>query len=134
MSCSSGRIGIGYKGDTCSFTCDIGYKLSDGSSVQRCQSNGSWNESEASCKIRKCSKSSLPQNSKLNRSCSNKYMKQCSLQCQEGFTGTGNSLYMCNISKGESSPSWKMAGDQPWNCSKGKINSYGIECTHRYTA
>ena len=26
-SCSSGRVGVGYKGDTCSFTCNAGYEL-----------------------------------------------------------------------------------------------------------
>ena len=25
--CSSGRVGVGYEGDACSFTCNIGYEL-----------------------------------------------------------------------------------------------------------
>ena len=112
---------MGYEGDTCNFSCDIGYKLKDGSNFQRtCQSNGSWNGSLTICKIKKCSKSSLPKNSKLAPSCGNEYKSQCSLQCQEGFKGIGDSLYMCNISENESSPSWKMVGDEAWNCSKGK--------------
>ena len=122
MLCNSGTVGMGYEGDTCKFMCDIGYKLKHSSSVQRtCQSNGSWNGSEAKCNIKKCKESSLPQNSELDSSCEKRYyMTQCTLQCQEGLTGIVNSSYMCNISVGESSPRWKMVGDQPWNCSKGK--------------
>ena len=120
-SCSSGKIGVGYEGDTCNFSCNIGYKLKDDSIFQStCQSNGSWNGPLTICKIKKCSRSSLPKNSKLSPSCGNKYNSLCSLQCQEGFTGIGNSSYMCNISENESSPSWLMVGDQAWNCSKGK--------------
>jgi len=26
MSCSSGRVEVGYEGDTCSFTCNTGYE------------------------------------------------------------------------------------------------------------
>ena len=121
ISCSSGRVGVGYEGDTCNFTCNIGYKINDGSSIQRtCQFNGSWNGSLTICKIKKCTKSSLPKNSKLALSCGNKYKSKCNLQCQEGFKGIGDSLYMCNILENESSPSWKMVGVQAWNCSKGK--------------
>ena len=112
---------MGYEGGTCNFSCDIGYKINDDSSIQRtCQSNGSWNGSLTICKIKKCSKSSLPKNSKLAPSCSDKYKSQCSLQCKEGFTGIGDSLYMCEVSENESSPSWITVGDQAWNCSKGK--------------
>ena len=49
MSCSSGRVGVGYEGDTCSFTCNTGYELT-GSDNRTCQSNGSWSGSEVLCK------------------------------------------------------------------------------------
>ena len=35
-SCSSGIVGVGYEGDTCSFTCNTGYGLT-GSSERTCQ-------------------------------------------------------------------------------------------------
>ena len=41
MSCSSGRVGVGYEGDTCNFTCNTGYELT-GSDTRTCQSDGSW--------------------------------------------------------------------------------------------
>ena len=48
LSCSSGRVGVGYEGDTCSFTCNTGYELT-GSDTRTCQSDGSWNGSEMMC-------------------------------------------------------------------------------------
>jgi len=47
--CSSGRIGVGYEGDTCSFTCNTGYELT-GSDTRTCQSNGSWSGSDDVCR------------------------------------------------------------------------------------
>jgi len=49
MSCSSGREGVGYEGDTCSFTCNTGYELI-GSETVACQSNGSWSNITPICK------------------------------------------------------------------------------------
>ncbi|XP_065903482.1 uncharacterized protein [Dysidea avara] len=49
MSCSSGRVGVGYEGDTCSFTCNTGYELT-GSDTRTCQSNGSWNGTVSICR------------------------------------------------------------------------------------
>ena len=49
MSCSSGIKGVGYEGDTCSFTCNTGYELT-GSDTRTCQSNGSWSGSGAVCR------------------------------------------------------------------------------------
>ena len=48
-SCSSGREGVGYEGDTCNFTCNTGYELT-GSGTRTCQSNGSWSGSDDVCR------------------------------------------------------------------------------------
>ena len=47
--CSSGGMGVGYEGDTCSFTCNTGYELT-GSDTRTCQSNGSWSGTETICR------------------------------------------------------------------------------------
>ena len=47
--CSSGRVGVGYEGDTCGFTCNTGYELT-GSDTRTCQSNGSWSGRDDVCK------------------------------------------------------------------------------------
>ena len=48
MSCSSGRVGVSYAGDTCSFICNTGYELID-SDTRTCQSNGSWTGTDVMC-------------------------------------------------------------------------------------
>ena len=48
MLCSSGRVGVGYEGDTCSFTCNTSYELT-GSDTRTCQSNGNWSGSDVTC-------------------------------------------------------------------------------------
>ena len=48
MSCNSGRVGVGYEGDACSFTCNTGYELT-GSNTRTCQSDGSWNGTDVVC-------------------------------------------------------------------------------------
>jgi len=49
MLCSSGRVGVGYEGDTCSFTCNTGYELPV-SGNRTCRSNGSWSGSDTVCR------------------------------------------------------------------------------------
>ena len=49
ISCSSGRDGVGYEGDTCNFTCNTGYELT-GSDTRTCLSNGSWSGSDDVCR------------------------------------------------------------------------------------
>ena len=48
-SCSYSRVGVVYKGDTCSFTCNTGYELT-GSDTRTCQSDGSWSGTEVVCR------------------------------------------------------------------------------------
>ena len=64
VSCSSGRGGVGYEGDTCSFTCNTGYELT-GSDTRTCQSNGSWSGNIATCKRGVCLKLAVTEVCKL---------------------------------------------------------------------
>ena len=48
-SCSSGKVGVGYEGDICNFTCDNDYHLT-GSHTRTCQGNGTWNGTDTMCK------------------------------------------------------------------------------------
>ena len=48
MSCSSGTVGVGYKGDTCSFTCNTGHELT-GNDTRTCQSDGNWSGTNVMC-------------------------------------------------------------------------------------
>ena len=117
MSCSMvNSLMFSYE-DTCSLTCNTGYELT-GSSERTCQSNGSWSGSPVSCIIMECPSSSLPMNSMLAGSCSNTYQSMCELQCQEGFNGTGDPSYVCDVFSDGSSVMWMAEGDA-WNCERG---------------
>ena len=48
VSCTSGKVGVDYTGDTCSFTCNNGYELT-GSGTRTCQNDGSWSGSDNFC-------------------------------------------------------------------------------------
>ena len=45
VSCSSGRAGVGYEGDTCNFTCNTGYEITGGNN-RSCQGDGSGNDTD----------------------------------------------------------------------------------------
>jgi len=117
MLCSSGSLGVGYQGDICRFRCSIGYQLTAGSHQRTCQSDGSWSGSPVSCTIMECPSSSLPLNSILAESCNSTYQSMCDLQCEEGFNGSGDPLYECDVVSGES-VSW-LNNREMWRCERG---------------
>ena len=47
-SCSSGRVGVGYGGDTCSFSCNPGYEPA-GNDTRTCLNDGSWSSNDMIC-------------------------------------------------------------------------------------
>ena len=59
-------------------------------------------------------------NSTLAESCNSTYQSMCELQCQEGFTGTGDPSYVCDVLSDGSSVMW-MAEENAWRCVRGKV-------------
>jgi len=49
MTCSLGDDGVPSYEDTCSFTCNSGYKLTGSGDTRTCQSDGSWSGNETNC-------------------------------------------------------------------------------------
>jgi len=117
MICSLGDDGVPSYEDNCSFTCNTGYELA-GSPQMTCQVDSSWSGSPVSCTIMECPSSSLPMNSMMAESCSSTYQSMCDLQCEEGFNGTGNSSYVCDVLS-DGSAMWT-ASEGGWNCEKSK--------------
>ena len=125
INCLLGDDGVPSYEDTCNFTCNTGYELT-GSTERTCQSDGSWSGSLVSCIIMECPSSSLPMNSMLAESCSSTYQSMCEMQCQEGFTGTGDPSYVCDVLS--NGLMWMAVGDV-WRCERGSYVSY----THSYS-
>ena len=48
ISCLLGDDGVPSVGDTCTYTCNTGYVLTN-SNIRTCQSDGSWNNSDLMC-------------------------------------------------------------------------------------
>ena len=119
ISCSMVNSQIFSYGDTCSYACNTGYELT-GSSERTCQIDGNWSGSSAFCIIMECPSSSLPMNSMLAESCNSTYQSMCELQCQEGFNGTGDPSYVCDMMSNGSSVMWMAEGDI-WRCERGWI-------------
>ena len=117
---------MGYERDTCSFTCNTGYELT-GSDIRTCLSDGSWLGSPVSCIIMNCTSSSLPMNSMLAESCSSTYQSMCELQCQEGFNGTGDQSYLCDVLSVGSKVMWMADGDV-LRCERGWFCILLIKC------
>ena len=120
MTCSLGDDGVPSYEDTCSFTCNTGYELT-GSPQRTCQANGSWSGSPVSCAIMECPSSSLPMNSLLAKSCSSTYQSMCDLQCEEGFNGSGDPSYVCDVLS-NGSVMW-MTSRGGWRCERSKLLS-----------
>ena len=130
INCLLGDDGVPSYEDTCNFTCNTGYELT-GSTERTCQSDGSWSGSLVSCIIMECPSSSLPMNSMFTESCSSTYQSMCEMQCQEGFTGTGDPSYVCDVLS--NGLMWMTVGDV-WRCERGSYVSYtrSYSCTHNH--
>ncbi|XP_065899208.1 CUB and sushi domain-containing protein 1-like isoform X3 [Dysidea avara] len=103
-SCSSGGIGVGYEGDTCSFTCNTGYELTV-SDTRTCQSDGSWSGSDAMCRRAPCSSLTDPNNGVITCSLRDdgvpSYEDTCSFTCNTGYELFGSDTRTC-----QSNGSW----------------------------
>jgi len=51
IACALGKDGAINPGDTCIFTCDLGFDIS-GSTMALCQSDGSWSGTDTMCNTR----------------------------------------------------------------------------------
>ena len=138
MSCSSGRVGVGYEGDTCSVTCNTGYELT-GSDTRTCQSDGSWSgnddelentgsggEGLPSCVPLNCSddKLPIPANATVLQlpSCGLAYQSQCTVSCDEGFIGD-DITYLCNVTNDPTMVDWTIVNSNDMNhiCQRGLL-------------
>ena len=109
VNCVSGLVDMGVEGGNCTFSCDPGYMLQGSVTSGICENTGSWSGGLPSCVPFNCSQDNLPvpANAIVLQlpSCGLAYQSQCTVSCDEGFTGD-DVTYLCNISSDPNTVYW----------------------------
>ena len=109
VDCGSGLVNMGVEGDNCTFSCDPGYMLQGSVTSETCENTGSWSGGLSSCVPLNCSNTSLPvpANAIVLQlpSCGLTYQSQCTVSCDEGFTGV-DVTYLCNVTSDPTMIDW----------------------------
>ena len=88
-------VNVGLEGDNnCTFSCDPGYILQGSVTSGTCENTGSWSEGLPSCVLLNCS-NLMNISFRASSSCRLQYQSQCTVSCDEGFTGD-DVTYLCN--------------------------------------
>ena len=94
------NIQIDCRDNDCTFSCDPGYMLQGSVTNGTCENTGSWSGGLPSCVPLNCSEDNLPVPASAVvlqlPSCGVAYQSQCTVSCNEGFTGD-DITYLCNI-------------------------------------
>ena len=118
LQCPNGAT-IGVFEDTCTFSCNAGYEL-QGSNNGTCENNGNWSEGLPSCVPLNCPNMTgmLPYGIVVLSSCSLQYQSQCTVSCDEGFTGD-DVTYLCNVTNDPTMVDWVPMGGVDAMCERG---------------
>ena len=115
LQCSNGAT-TGVFEDTCTFSCNAGYEL-QGSYNGTCLANQSW--SGGACKPLRCSNVTMVANNTMtSSSCNMTYQSQCTVSCDESFTGD-DVTYLCNVTSDPTMVDWVPIGGVNVMCKKG---------------
>ena len=121
VDCGSGLVNMGVDGDNCTFSCDPGYML-QGSIT--CENSGSWSGGLPSCVPLNCSEDNLPVLANATvlplPSCDLAYQSQCTVSCDEGFTGD-DVTYLCNVTSDPTMVDWVPIGGVDVMCERGAL-------------
>jgi len=135
VSCLVGDDGVLSYEDICSYMCDTGYELT-GSESRTCQSDGSWNGTDAMCSrgmykvhmhmkhfftsLVQCLPLTNPNNGMITCSLGDdmihSYEDTCSFTCNTGYELTGSDTRIC-----QSDGNW--SGNMTM-CERGKMSLY----------
>ena len=120
VDCGSGLVNMGVEGDNCTFSCDPGYMLQGSVTSGACENTGSWSSGLPSCVPLNCSQDNLPVNAIVLQlsSCGLAYQSQCTVSCDEGFTGD-KVTYLCNVTSDPTMVDWVPIGGVDVMCERG---------------
>ena len=106
--------------DTCTFFCNAGYEL-QGSNNGICLANQSWSGGDPLCKLLECSDVTMVTDGILtSSSCDMTYKSQCTVSCDEGFTGD-DITYLCNVTSDPTMVDWVPIGGVYVMCERGLL-------------
>ena len=124
VDCGSGLVNMGVKGDNCTFSCDPGYMLQGSVTSGTCENTESWSGGLPSCVPLNCSEDNLPvpANAIVLQlpSCGLAYQSQCTVSCDEGFTGD-DVTYLCNVTSDPTMVDWVPIGGVDVMCERGLL-------------
>ena len=124
VDCGSGVMSIGLENNNCTFSCDPGYMLQGSVTSGTCEDTGVWSEELPSCIPLNCSKDNLPipANATVLQlpSCGLTYQSQCTVSCDEGFTGD-DITYSCNVTSDPTVVDWIPLGGRDVICVRGLL-------------
>ena len=104
-------------GDYCTFSCNAGYEL-QGSSDGTCLADQSWSEGDPICELLRCSDVTMLADGIMTSSCDMTYQSQCTVSCDEGFTGD-DVTYLCNVTSDPTVVEWVPIGGVDVACERG---------------
>ena len=126
VDCGSGLVNMGLEGDGCTFSCDPGYMLQGSVTSGTCENNGNWSGGLPFCVPLNCSENNLPipANATVLQlpSCGLAYQSECTVSCDEGFTGD-DVTYLCNVTSGLTMVDWMALNSTGMNhmCQRGLL-------------
>ena len=124
VDCGSGLVDMGLEGDNCTFSCDPGYMLQGSVTSGICENTGNWSGGLPSCVPLNCTISvqMLPHGIAFvsSSSCDMTYQSQCTVSCDEGFTGD-NVTYLCNVTSDPTMVDWVPIGGMNISCDRGLL-------------
>ena len=114
---------MGVEGDNCTFSCDPGYMLQGSITSGTCENTGNWSGGLPSCAPLNCtSNGMLPDGVTVisPSSCNMAYQSQCTVSCDEGYTGD-DVTYLCNVTSDPTMVDWMAMGGVDVMCEKGLL-------------
>ena len=129
VDCGSGLVKTAVEGDNCTFSCDPGYMLQGSVTSGSCENTGSWSGGLPSCVPLNCSEDNLPVPANATvlqlPSCGLAYQSQCTVSCDEGFSGD-DITYLCNVTSDPTMVDWVPISNIQKNhtCQRGLLLHY----------
>ena len=115
--CGNESISIEHEGDNCTFSCDPGCTLKGNITSEACENTGSGSGALPFCVPLNCTDLSVVLGHDdaivVPSSCALQYQSQCTISCDEGFTGD-DVTYLCNVTSDPTMVDWVPIGGG-WN-------------------